>query len=206
MRTNASLRSLSDPDLLTQFGDLVRGDAKQLGALLRHIDEIDRRQLWAKAGFPSMFAFCVERYHFSDSMAGKRIAVARIARRYPMMFDMIARGELHLSGIMCLRKHLTDDNHAEVLAEAKRAVWLRDEGRCAFVAKDGTRCNSTWRVEFGHIEAYARGGAHSVENIALRCDAHNDYEANRDYGELFMSSKRGDVDRVHEPRASYRAA
>lgn len=48
-----------------------------------------------------------------------------------MMFDMIARGELHLSGVMCLRKHLTDDNHAEVLAEAKheRNAERRRDGR-----------------------------------------------------------------------------
>src|SRR5687768_1775491 len=32
---------------------------------------------------------------------------------------MVARGELHLSGIHRLKTHLTEDNHREVLAEAK---------------------------------------------------------------------------------------
>jgi hypothetical protein len=62
-------------------------------------------------------------------------------------------------------------------ADVKRAVWVRDIGRCAFVARDGRRCNERAFVEFHHVRPYATGGEASVENIQLRCRRHNDYEA-----------------------------
>ena len=35
-------------------------------------------------------------------------------------------------------------------AKVKRAVWLRDGGRCAFVASAGRRCNERAFLEFHH--------------------------------------------------------
>lgn len=64
-----------------------------------------------------------------------------------------------------------------VPAEVRRAVWRRDEGRCAFVAKDGRRCTAQTLLEFHHLTPYAVGGEASVGNIALRCRPHNGYEA-----------------------------
>jgi hypothetical protein len=64
-----------------------------------------------------------------------------------------------------------------VPADVKRAVWVRDLGRCAFVGADGRRCNERAFVEFHHVRPYAVGGEASVENIQLRCRRHNDYEA-----------------------------
>src|SRR6187200_3174910 len=114
-----TLDRLSDEVLLCQFGDLVQRDKRRTASLLRHIDAIDRRQLWAKRGHPSMFDFCVSRYHMSESTAGKRIGAARTARRFPVLFAMVARGELHLSGIHRLKAHLTSENHEHVLSAAK---------------------------------------------------------------------------------------
>jgi len=64
-----------------------------------------------------------------------------------------------------------------VPAEVKRAVWVRDLGRCAFVATDGHRCNERAFVEFHHVRPYAAGGEATVANIQLRCRRHNSYEA-----------------------------
>jgi 5-methylcytosine-specific restriction endonuclease McrA len=58
-------------------------------------------------------------------------------------------------------------------ASVRRAVWARDGGRCAFVAPDGRRCGETAFLEFHHVRPYARGGPATVENIELRCRAHN---------------------------------
>lgn len=73
-------------------------------------------------------------------------------------------------------------------AHVRRAVFERDKGRCAFVDASGRRCGSGWQVEFHHCVPYGRGGLHSSENVELRCRAHNQYEAEREYGRLFMSS------------------
>ena len=70
-----------------------------------------------------------------------------------------------------------------VPASVKRAVWIRDRGRCAFIAANGRRCNDRGFLEFHHVVAYAKGGKAKVENIALRCRAHNGYEAALEFGE-----------------------
>lgn len=75
-------------------------------------------------------------------------------------------------------------------AAIRREVHDRDQGRCAFVGSDGHRCNEIRRLEYAHLKPWARGGEHSVANIALRCAAHNALEADRDYGVGFMARKR----------------
>jgi 5-methylcytosine-specific restriction endonuclease McrA len=62
-------------------------------------------------------------------------------------------------------------------AEVKRAVWLRDGGRCAFVAENGRRCEERGFLEFHHVVPVSNGGTATTGNLALRCRAHNAYEA-----------------------------
>ncbi len=66
-------------------------------------------------------------------------------------------------------------------ATVRRAVWARDQGRCAFVGAQG-RCAETGCLEFHHVRPYAAGGSAEVENIELRCRAHNQYEAELAFG------------------------
>lgn len=63
----------------------------------------------------------------------------------------------------------------------RRAVWLRDQGRCAFVGRMGP-CGETAFLEFHHVEPYATGGTATADNIQLRCRAHNQYEARFFFG------------------------
>ena len=119
MAAPLSINALNDHTLLCQFGDLVRQDHEGNAQLLRHIEVIDRRKLWAKLGHPSMFDFLMARHHMFESTAGKRIGAARTARSFPVLFSMVASGEIHLSGIHRLKAHLTPENHEQVLAAAK---------------------------------------------------------------------------------------
>jgi hypothetical protein len=66
-------------------------------------------------------------------------------------------------------------------AAVRRAVWKRDAGQCAFVGTGG-RCAETSFLEFHHMDPYAVGGSSTVDNIALRCRAHNGYEARLFFG------------------------
>jgi len=69
-----------------------------------------------------------------------------------------------------------------VPAPVRRVVWARDKGRCAFIAPSGRRCGERAFLEFHHVLPYAEGGQATVENIQLRCRAHNGYEAMLFYG------------------------
>jgi len=72
-------------------------------------------------------------------------------------------------------------NTRHIPAAVRRDVWARDEGRCAFAGARG-RCGETGRLEFHHLIPFARGGTASVENIALRCRAHNSHESEQLFG------------------------
>jgi len=87
-------------------------------------------------------------------------------------------------------------------AEVKRQVWQRDGGSCAFTDAKGRRCDQRRFVEYHHDLPYAHGGEHLVENIELRCRAHNLLEAERDYGMAFMAAKRGHI-KVSEVTQAY---
>ena len=73
----------------------------------------------------------------------------------------------------------TDPDSRHIPAEVKRAVWLRDFGRCAFVGTAGRRCGERGFLEFHHVKPYAAGGLATVSNIELRCRRHNAYESTR---------------------------
>ncbi len=81
-------------------------------------------------------------------------------------------------------------------ADVRRAAWLRDGGRCAFVGRKGRRCNEQGFLEFHHVTPHAVGGPPRVDNIQLRCRAHNGYEAELDFGPRNPSA-------VREPHALY---
>jgi hypothetical protein len=76
----------------------------------------------------------------------------------------------------------SDSGSRTIPAAAKRAVTARDEARCAFIADDGRRCGTTAFLEFHHVVPFARGGPPTEGNIALRCRAHNGFEAELDFG------------------------
>ena len=78
-----------------------------------------------------------------------------------------------------------------VPAHVKRAVWQRDQGRCAFVSVHGRRCSARALLEFDHVDPVARGGTSHAERVRLLCRAHNQFEAERVFGRAFMQRKRG---------------
>src|SRR5262249_52249603 len=78
-------------------------------------------------------------------------------------------------------------------AAVKRQVWERDHGHCTFTSDQGRRCSERSRLEFDHVDPVARGGQASVDNIRLRCRAHNQYEAERVFEVPFMNHKRAEA-------------
>src|SRR6185369_4254612 len=76
-------------------------------------------------------------------------------------------------------------------AAVRREVWRRDSGRCCYVDGRGRRCRETGNIEFHHRAPFAMGGPPTSQNIELRCAAHNQYQADLDFGRAFMDAKRG---------------
>ena len=67
-------------------------------------------------------------------------------------------------------------------ASISRDIRQRDEGKCTYIDKHGRRCGSEHFLEEDHILPKAIGGEYSVENIRLRCRAHNQRHAIDSFG------------------------
>ncbi|MBI5709661.1 MAG: hypothetical protein HZC42_05045 [Candidatus Eisenbacteria bacterium] len=113
-----SLSHLPDPVLLRDLATLVTRDRATTAALLAHLAEVDARRLYAPAGHPSMFSYCVHELRLSEEAACKRIRAARTARQFPVLFEALADGRLHLSAVGLLVPYLTPENADELLAAA----------------------------------------------------------------------------------------
>jgi len=342
-----SLTHLSDAELVARMKSLVARERGATANLVAHLAELDTRDLHLREGYESLYVYCRDALGLSEWEAYNRIEVARTARRFPVILEMLAAGAIHLTAVKLLSPHLTPANHREVLdsargkkqpeieeivarlsprpdvpvsvrklpaprpsallpaeapvapdesatvpaasepaapvppetsltaeplsvpraavaplspdryklqltiggetleklrlakdmlshaipsgddaavldraltalladlakkkfadtpkprrgrakdprardasAAVKRAVWVRDLGRCAFVGTSGHRCNERRFVEFHHVDPYALGGEATVEKIELRCRRHNDYE-----GRLYFGKRRRD--------------
>jgi hypothetical protein len=63
-----------------------------------------------------------------------------------------------------------------VSADVERKVRERDAHACAFVGTDGRRCGERKFLQLHHLKPWITGSLPSVENLSLRCQAHNQHE------------------------------
>jgi len=75
----------------------------------------------------------------------------------------------------------TKGGSRDVPAHVRRAVWKRDGGRCAFAGRSG-RCSERRFLEWHHVQPFGHQGPATVDNISLRCRAHNVYESELVFG------------------------
>ena len=120
------LVKLKDGQLLEKFGILVRQEREAVTEVILHLSEIDRRKLYAAEGYSSLFSYCVEKYHYSESAAYRRIQTARIYPRFPEILKLLKEGKLNLVTLSLLEPHL-DHIHGKALMDkalgkSKRAV------------------------------------------------------------------------------------
>ena len=118
MESERALHSISDDELLRSLGELVSQSRRVEADLVAHIGEAEKRRLYAREASPSMFVYCTERLHLSESEAYRRITVARAARKHEVLLAMLRDGRLHLTGIAMLAPLLTRENRDAVLARA----------------------------------------------------------------------------------------
>ena len=90
-------------------------------------------------------------------------------------------------------------------AHVRRAVRERDQDQCTFESESGVRCTERSGLEFDHVQEFARGGEATVNNLQLRCRAHNQYTAERTFGARFMDEKRREAQEAAAARQAARA-
>ena len=118
MMSKYDLTKRTNKELLTGLRNRVRDEREITAEVVAHIAEVDAPGLFLDKAYSSMFAYCMEELRMSEPRAYKRIHAARVARLFPVIFEMLASGALHLSGVCLLAPKLTEEIHAELLAEA----------------------------------------------------------------------------------------
>src|SRR5262245_49329969 len=110
---------------------MVARDRATTAEVLAYLAETDARRLFLGAGYPSLYVYCIDRLHWSEDVAYRRIQTARVCRRFPEVFDAVAEGRLHLAAVCLLAPHLTPENVGELLALASRRRKWEIETRLA---------------------------------------------------------------------------
>jgi hypothetical protein len=109
---------LSNDELLAGVHTLARQGRVVLARLLVYLGEVEERRLDLRSAYSSLFDFCLRRLGLSDDEACRRVAAARLVRRFPAALGMLERGEIHLTGLLMLRDHLTPERGEELLRAA----------------------------------------------------------------------------------------
>lgn len=111
-------------------GDERRATARLLAAL----GEFDARRLYLGQGFSSLFAYCVGHLHLSERAAYSRIEAARLARRFPIILELVADSRVSLTAIALLARHLNEANYQDLLSEATHKTVREVEVMLARIA------------------------------------------------------------------------
>ena len=126
--SNPDLRDLADGQLLTEVKRLAACERQAMVALIAALAEVDRRRLYLDEGYASLFTYATDVLRLSESAAYRRIEAARVVRRFPIVLERLAAGDVTLTTITLLAAHLTAENVDDLLDRAthrkKREVEL----------------------------------------------------------------------------------
>jgi hypothetical protein len=114
-----SLAHLSDDELLCHVQRLTATERSATARLVAALAELDARGLYLAAGCSSLFTYCTRVLRLSEHAAYGRIQAARASRRYPVVLELLEHGDVTLTTITLLARHLTTDNHRALLDEAR---------------------------------------------------------------------------------------
>src|SRR5687768_13688490 len=112
------LEDVSDDRLVERLKGLLAAEGHLEARVVAHLAELDERRLHLLGG-QSLFEYCQKELGLSEGQAFYRITSARTARRFPMVFELLERREIHITAITLISKYLTEENHLELLQEVR---------------------------------------------------------------------------------------
>lgn len=113
------IKKLSDKALINAVHRSCYEARATLAHLLVLLIEVEDRSLHLKEAHPSMFAYCRRELRMSEGEAFRRLAAARLVRRFPKLLPRIESGDIHLSALAQLRDYFNDGNVDHLVDAAK---------------------------------------------------------------------------------------
>ncbi|MBS1983318.1 MAG: HNH endonuclease [Bdellovibrionales bacterium] len=121
-----TIRALKDSELLSATKTLVRKERAVTMDVLRHMQEIERRKLYAFK-FTSLFDYAVRELGYSEAAASRRIQALRLMTEIPEIAPKIESGALNLSNICQAQSFFRDLKKAQpemVLSKEQKTELL----------------------------------------------------------------------------------
>jgi hypothetical protein len=127
--------STSSASAAQELAALLRGllahERDVVTDFLLYLGEFDRRGFALALGYGSLFEYCTRGLGLSGSAAYRRIASARLLRRFPAMEPLLRDGRLSPTTVTLLKDVLDEANHRDLLGQA---AGLTKEQVAALVA------------------------------------------------------------------------
>ncbi len=126
MSKTESIESLSDDRLLSHAKTLAAQERALTAKLLRHLLEIDKRLLFAKLGYSSLFSYVTEELGFCAASAQARIASMRLLAIVPEIEEKIVAGSVSLTNLAQAQRFFNHEQkshcHSYSVAEKKQVI------------------------------------------------------------------------------------
>ncbi len=119
MPTAPGFETVPDDVLLASVRTLVARTNTALAELLAHLAEVEARGIHRQRACASLYTYWVYELRMSEDEAYRRAKAARLVRAYPEVYERIACGELHLTGLLLLAPHLDCERRREILDFAR---------------------------------------------------------------------------------------
>ena len=113
------IAEMTDAVLLSELHTFLGDSRHLLARLIRHLIEVQARELHRRRAYGTIVDFCTGELHLSQEEARLRASAVLVAKSFPVVIGMIERGETTLATLAILRRHLTKDNHLSLLNEAR---------------------------------------------------------------------------------------
>jgi 5-methylcytosine-specific restriction endonuclease McrA len=94
---------------------------------LAYIAVADDRRLYLQEGYSCMHKYLEGELNMSEDSAYKRIQAAGAARKFPVLFEAVESGRLHLSAVVMLAPHLTRETADGLIAAATHKTKVQIE-------------------------------------------------------------------------------
>ena len=92
-----NLGSLSNSALIDRLREVSKKEIGTTVELLKHLNEIDKRELFLDLGYSSLFSYLVSGLNYCKGSAYRRIACARLAEVYPSAYQYLCSREVSLT-------------------------------------------------------------------------------------------------------------
>jgi hypothetical protein len=110
---------LTDDQLEARLRAVTARERAAYAKAVALLAELDTRDAVLRTGFGSLFVYCRDALGLSEADACQRIAVARVARRFPVVVTLLAKGSITPAAVRLLAACLTSENHRNVLESAR---------------------------------------------------------------------------------------